>query len=193
MLTAIHAAIGHHATSSYSTSEPLLLTVGMPPSLAPSLDLPTEEWEDLCRDCGGWEWVDGAVGEEPAEKIAETRNEFGERVGVARLREALEANEWEGEGGKEEVAEEARLRDVDGFGEEVGEMEREMGGLSRAMRGQEDGGGEGEEMEGGDEEVLGLEAMMLKMQAVRDLGGDMPEAERRKFAAKAVRDVMKNM
>ena len=51
-------------------------------------------------------------------------------------------------------------------------------------------GGEGAD-EGEDEGVEELESMMLKMQAIKDMGADMPEAERRKFAAKAVRDVMK--
>ena len=51
---------------------------------------------------------------------------------------------------------------------------------------------EDEEVEG-DEDVLALEGMMLKMQAVRDMGADLPEGERRKLAAKAVRDVMRRL
>ncbi|KFY15775.1 hypothetical protein V491_05567, partial [Pseudogymnoascus sp. VKM F-3775] len=51
-------------------------------------------------------------------------------------------------------------------------------------------GGDAEEEEEG---VEGLEALMLKMQAMRDLGADMPEAQRKKFAAKAVRDLMKTL
>ena len=52
------------------------------------------------------------------------------------------------------------------------------------------------EMEGkGDEDaqVEGLESVMLKMQAIKDMGADMPEAERKRFAARAVRDAMKNL
>ena len=42
-------------------------------------------------------------------------------------------------------------------------------------------------------QVEELETLILKMQAIKDMGADMPEAERRKFAAKAVRDVMKRL
>lgn len=74
----------------------------------------------------------------------------------------------------------------DGFGAEAAEVEREMMSVKMAVNGPE-GSDEGEE-EGGVED---LENMMLKMQAIKDMGAEMPESERRKFAAKAVRDVMK--
>ena len=64
-----------------------------------------------------------------------------------------------------------------------------MMGLKLAVQGEE----EGEAEDGGDEGVEELESIMLKMQAVKDMGADMPEAERRRFAARAVRDVMKNI
>jgi hypothetical protein len=140
----------------------------------------------------GWEVVDGA---------ATGKNEFGEVVGVERVREALETNEWAGEDGDEEDLEEEL-----GFGGELAEGgfeigENEVDGMRRPLFGRE----EGEEEEG----VEGMEALMLKMQAMRgefcprpsghmltrmlDLGADMPEAERKKFAAKAVRDLMKTL
>ena len=74
----------------------------------------------------------------------------------------------------------------DGFGAEAAEVEREMMSVKMAVNGPE-GSDEGEE-EGGVED---LENMMLKMQAIKDMGAEMPESERRKFAAKAVGDVMK--
>lgn len=73
----------------------------------------------------------------------------------------------------------------DGFGAEAAEVEREMMRLRLALNGAE-GSDEGE-----DEGVEELDNMMLKMQAIKDMGADMPGSERRKFAAKAVRDVMK--
>ena len=73
----------------------------------------------------------------------------------------------------------------EGFGAETAEVEREMMGLKMAVN-----EAEGSE-EGGDEGVEELENMMLKMQAIKDMGADMPESERKKFAAKAVKDVMK--
>lgn len=40
--------------------------------LSPRLEFSDEDWDDLGRECGGWEWVDG-------EKEGEVggRNEFG--------------------------------------------------------------------------------------------------------------------
>lgn len=149
----------------------------------------------------GWEVVDGA---------ATGKNEIGEVVGVERVREALEANEWTGgDGGVKELEEELGLGfegDVEG-GFEIGEEDVE--GMRRPIFGKGEGeGGEGDE----EESVEGMEALMLKMQAMRgeflsavvqmrgfgltrseDLGADMPEAERKKFAAKAVRDLMKTL
>lgn len=43
--------------------------------LNPHLELSTEEWEDLCRESGGWEWIDGEVGDEMGK--GKERNEFG--------------------------------------------------------------------------------------------------------------------
>ena len=119
-----------------------------------------------------------------------------EKVGIARLKEALEAHEWDAGGGDVDVDElEEELGLEDGFGAEAAEVEREMVGLKMAVR--REGGkeevGEEEEEEGADEGVEELENMMLKMQAIKDMGADMPEVERRKFAARAVRDVMKTV
>lgn len=199
LLTTIHEVIEHHTGSSYSTSEPLLLAVGMQQTMLPSLAMESEEWEDICRECGGWEWIDGEVdGVEDSKVLGreESRNEFGEKVGLERLKEALEANEWEG--GIEEVdslSDDLGIEE-DGFGAEAAQMEREMMGLKMVVNrdGHEDGlEDEQKEEENGDEGVEEMERMMLKMQAIKDMGADMPEAERRKFAAKAVRDVMKTL
>jgi hypothetical protein len=115
-----------------------------------------------------------------------------EKTGIPRLFEALEANEWDsGDGEVDGDLTEDELGLEDGFGAEAAQMEREMMGLKMAV--QEDEAARLEENDGGDEEVQELENMMLKMQAIKDMGADMPEAERKKFAAKAVRDVMKTL
>ena len=75
------------------------------------------------------------------------------------------------------------------FGEEAAEVEREMMDLKLAVQSEV----EGEDETGGVEGVEELESMMSRMQAINDMGADMPEAERRKFAAKAVREVMKTI
>lgn len=113
-------------------------------------------------------------------------------MGIARLREALEAYEWDSGGGDVDVDElEEELGLEDGFGAEAAEVEREMVGLKMAVR--REGGEDEEDGEEEEEGVEELENMMLKMQAIKDMGADMPEGERRKFAARAVRDVMKTM
>ena len=73
----------------------------------------------------------------------------------------------------------------DGFGAEVAELEQEMKGLKLAAVGAESGD------EGGEEGVEELGNMIQKLQAIKDTGADMPASERRIFAAKAMKDVMK--
>ena len=106
-------------------------------------------------------------------------------MGIPRLKEALEAQEWEGENAND-VPEDLDFGSEDGFGAEAAQMEREMMGLKTAVH---EGGSE----DGGDDGVEELESMMLKVQAIKNMGADMPEAERKRFAARAVRDVMKTL
>ena len=110
-------------------------------------------------------------------------------MGIARLKEALEAHEWEDYDG-DNLSDDLGFGSEDGFGAEAEQMEREMVGLNMAIRG---GDGSEENAEGAEDGVEGLEDMMLKMQAIKDMGADMPDLERRRFAAKAVRDLMRNM
>ena len=192
-----------------------------------------DDWEDLCRDVEGeWEWIDGTIadphddsggldGEERGKKTNGKEkgivNEFGEKVGIARLKEALEANEWEsiteGNDGADEYDGYSALElelgiageesvGKRGFSEEAEEARGEIFSLSSAIRNGDTEGDEEEDVdeagdkienEGDDDEVQGLETMMLKLQAAKDLGADMPEVERRKFAAKAVREAMKSV
>lgn len=74
LLTTLSSLIAHHTSSavdSYSLSnEPLLLCLGVHTSVTPRLEMLVEEWEDLCQESGGWEWIDG-------EAEGTGRNEFG--------------------------------------------------------------------------------------------------------------------
>lgn len=80
-LTTLGGVVEHHTGDAHSTSKPLLLAVGMQQTTSPSLEMETDGWEDVCRECGGWEWIDGEIAEvdEPngKGKIQEERNEFG--------------------------------------------------------------------------------------------------------------------
>jgi len=164
------------------------LAVGMPQSTTPYLEKSHEEWEDLCQDCG-FEFIDfEAVG----------RNEFGEPMGKARMKEALEANDWEGVDPDDDFDLDTLDQDDEGstgFGIEANELEMEMFGMKNAIRGSAEDKDEttDEPAEEKEEDVDQLEAMMLKLQAVRDMGADMPEKDRKKFAAKAVNDLLKTM
>lgn len=64
----------------------------------------------------------------------------------------------------------------------------------------QDGGGQGkgkgngeEDEEPDDEEVAKMERMMMKLQAVREAGEGMPEEQRKRMAARAVGEVMKEL
>lgn len=97
-------------------------------------------------------------------------------MGLERLKEALESNDWEGD--DDDLGEDITLDDLEedddeaegsiGFGIDASEMEEDMAGMKRAIYGGGLGLEEGDENEADqDEEVEKLQAMMLKMQAVR--------------------------
>ena len=53
--------------------------------MSPSLEVTNEEWENLCMDCGSWEWIDGELDgllESNGEGEKE-RNEFGGESGIS--------------------------------------------------------------------------------------------------------------
>jgi hypothetical protein len=166
------------------------LAVAMPQSSTPYVEKSFDEWEELCQDFG-FEFVDFE---------SKGRNEFAGRslffcgstieeamtlmhsepMGIERMKEALEANEWDGgddlgeginpdefdSGGNGDAEGEGSI----GFGIEAAEMEMEMFGMKQAIY----GGSVGDEAENEDEseqdqEVEKLQAMMLRMQAVRGI------------------------
>ncbi|KAJ8069491.1 hypothetical protein OCU04_003144 [Sclerotinia nivalis] len=171
------------------TWDGVCLAVAMPQSTTPCLEKKFDEWEDLCQE-HGFEFVDFE---------SKGRNEYAEPMGLERLKEALEANEWDG---GDDDGEGIDLGDLEedgddnksiGFGIEAAEMEMEMFGMKQAIHDEstEKTSADGEvENEDGVEQ---LEALMLRMQAVKDMGADLPEAERKRFAAKAVNDLMKTL
>ncbi|KAH1552990.1 hypothetical protein LV164_000079 [Aspergillus fumigatus] len=162
----------------------------------------------------GW-WEDqlfemGMVGVEvlewdPTGEEGEERNVYGEYQGMRRIREILETNDWAAPsedaapGGISGDGLEEHLLGLDcgenGFDLEVNELEREMLGLRMAIEHGGDGGEDQDEDEDNDDglKVESLEALMMRMQAIRDMSSELPESERKKFAVKAVRDIMKEL
>lgn len=115
-----------------------------------------EDWEDWGVEHGGWEVVDG-------EAKAGAKNDFGEKAGWERVREALEANNWEG-GADDDDPEDLGL-DLEGFedGEVSDEMRKEMEGMKQAIYG-------GAEDDGDEEkDVEKMEVLMRKMQTMRGM------------------------
>ena len=104
-------------------------------------------------------------------------------MGIARLKEALESNDWNAIDDDEIDAFEGLLDEDDDFGEDddgsLGfgidpkELEEEMRGMKEAIYGGTLPGDEGKKEEDGEEnldkEVEKLQAMMMKMQAVRGM------------------------
>lgn len=133
----------------------------MPQSLSPRLDFSDEEWEDRFRECGGWEWIDSE---------AQGKNTFGEKVGMERLQEVLEANEWDG--GGETLEDDGTLEDL---GLEEGENYDNLNGIDIGSDNLEireamlTRGDRGEIAEGASQDVQleDLEHLVVKMQAIK--------------------------
>ncbi|KAI5924229.1 hypothetical protein F4810DRAFT_709946 [Camillea tinctor] len=162
-----------------------------------------DEWDDCCAQLG-MEFV------QIRSQSVPSRNEFGEKTGIPRALEALEANDWSHASmddlGSDFADFEASLdpskdkddkEDSDLTAEDLdfGFDREDFDGLKRAIwnagheddedaHDKENGTGGGEE-DLGDEEVQKLERMMLKLQAVRDTNAGLPEEQRKRAAAKA--------
>lgn len=74
LLSTISRLLERNTTPYSLAHEPVLLAVGVHQPVSPRAEVPTEEWEDLCRECGGWEWVDGEVSRD---EVNGAKNEFG--------------------------------------------------------------------------------------------------------------------
>ncbi|KAF2138776.1 uncharacterized protein K452DRAFT_276542 [Aplosporella prunicola CBS 121167] len=189
-LAAIEGAIAA-AYGSSSAWDGVCVAVATAQGMSASADavLAPEEWEDVCRE-RGFEFVDAE---------ARGKNEFGEVVGLARVREALEANDWEGE-----TELDAEFEGLDDFGDDEGEgdwlgsfaaeeaeMNMELMGMKTAVNGGEEAQSADED-DGGADDVEELQRMMGKMLAIKEQAAGLPEEQRKKFAAKAVNDLMKS-
>lgn len=150
-------------------------------------------------------------------------------MGIPRVLEAIESNEWDSFATDEddEIAALAGVTDHDKEAEldpenmDFGIDKEDFEGLKRAIweaqlerPGDDDGEGEtadksgsklassgdgaaavkdedGEEL--GDEDIQKVEEMMRKLQAVRDMSAGLPEDQKKRIAARAVGEVMKEL
>ena len=150
-------------------------------------------------ETGGWEFIDSSLGSficKEDDGMKEWLDEDGGKIGLPRLREALEAHIWDAGGSRQDQTpdfseiEEGLLLDqiaIDDAGEALSDLRK---GLLTEQRPLE---GEAEAATGSDREVQALDSMMAEMQAVKDLVADLPLSERRKVAARAVSGVLKSL
>ncbi|THW14968.1 hypothetical protein D6D23_09161 [Aureobasidium pullulans] len=135
--------------------------------------------EEICLDLG-FEYIHiDATG----------KNEYGENLGLERAKEALEANEWSASSADDDDDED----NVGGMDDEQAQMNAELWGMKASLL---DPDNEGDEAEGSALEIedddLGVLDMMNIANWITETTAGMPENERKKYAARAVDDLMKN-
>lgn len=183
-------------------------------------------WEDCCAE-SGLEFV------QVRKQSTPSRNEYGEKTGIPRALEALEANDWANaslddlgsdfEDIETEIEDQKRRQAADDATEESGaahlnpedlnfgfdpkdfeglkraiwdsnkEDDNFMNGESNAAEGSKQKPGEEPEETINDEDIQDIERMMAKLQAVREANVGLPEEQRKRAAAKAVAEVMKEI
>ncbi|TFB04604.1 hypothetical protein CCMA1212_004081 [Trichoderma ghanense] len=187
-----------------------------------------DEWDELCSEFG-MEFVQLKSGQTE-------KNEFGEKTGIPRVKEALESNDWEqlNDGPLSDFGETRsdKSDDDDGAGFDpesldfgvdrsdfeglrmavwnTGRLDTENNDSTPAKQGEADqtklldvGASsaaapadkedEAQDRDLDDEDVAKVEKMMRKLQAAREMGEGMGEAQRRRLAAKAVEEVMREL
>ncbi|KAF2225930.1 hypothetical protein BDZ85DRAFT_73273 [Elsinoe ampelina] len=142
-----------------------------------SLTSSKEEMEDLCMN-HGFEFIDAD---------ATGKNEFGEAQGLDRIKESVETNDWNATVGIDEDEDNAGS-----FADEQAQMNAELWGLKASLLSENDEDDDAEPSRE-DLEVDNLEGLMQQAMAIREQGADMPLEERKRFAAKAIDDLMKNV
>ena len=159
-----------------------------------------EGWEVSCFELGfEYVHVDSTFGSNSAStKTPKPRpgSESGP-TGVARIREALETTDWEAGPEDEEddgplLANDLNLDEDPAFGLERDHMKQEFMGLKMSKNSEDDTN----DAETEPDEVLQvdeLERMMVRLNAVKDMTAHLPEQQRKKAAAKAVNDIMKDV
>ena len=167
----------------------MMLAVAMPRTTARSNqeDDKQDEMEDTCLNYR-FEYIDyNATG----------KNEYGEKTGFERLKEALQANEWPARNLDDDncAIDDLDLYDEDdteGLAKDEVEMTAELFGMKAALAGN-DLEPDGEDVVPPSQQatqVEDLDMLMGRLLAVREQSADLPEAQRKRMAAKAVKELM---
>ncbi|MCJ1446348.1 MAG: hypothetical protein MMC23_006853 [Stictis urceolatum] len=188
LLSSISSVLAYHTSDSYDlpSSDTIQLAIGLPQPISPALELPDAEWDDICRENGNWEFIDSSASGTP--------NEYGEKTGLPRLLEALQSGEWEAsvdtflESDFDDILDDADEDLEEGFDPADAAADTQVKDPILGSLKTGEGAGEGK----GDDDVEGLQKMLVRMQAARDLGEDLPSTERKRMAREAVKDVMRD-
>ncbi|OJD27339.1 hypothetical protein ACJ73_01273 [Blastomyces percursus] len=162
------------------------------------LEFSTRWWEDELSEMGHFE-LEVVAWDPQDEGKGEKRNNFGELQGMPRIREVLRTNEWTSSSQGDLSTDSLLDSDEEtGFDKEASELEREMFGLRLAIEkggdelGTDEQGPKNEDQE--DElQVERMDGLMMRMQAIKDMATELPEAGRKAFAVKAINDIMKDI
>ncbi|KAK9367655.1 hypothetical protein V1509DRAFT_625856 [Lipomyces kononenkoae] len=175
-----------------------------------SLELDAEEWETLLQPFG-FEFID-------LEKTG--RNDYGELLGLERIKEALETFSWDAtdasararqraivegydeydsDGHRPSFGRDEEGLDSDGFDEELREMQLEMAALHFAVdqsaqqsdHNQEQNGELGKSGPLPESDFEELERIMVRMKQVREQGDGLPLEERKKLADSLAEDLLR--
>jgi hypothetical protein len=185
-----------------------------------------EKFEDKCHEMGvfGWDFVawDGVppVPSEPGAEILPKRNQYGEKQGLARISEVLEAVNWaaspaagtlEDDGGKDDDDADFDVFSGIKYAGLDAELQQEMMGLKLSMlethnttdcEGQKGTGvglglaSEPDPGPGQDGEDMSIEQMsklMERVVAIKEAGSEMGVEERQQFARREVQRLMKEL
>ena len=154
------------------------------------------ETRTIADDMLGWDVVhwSGHIGKSPAtDSGADDRNEFGEKVGIARVVEVLEGIDWSAAPGFDDATED----DEDGLGI-VGEdkfkgldheLQQEMLGLKLSMLDHE--GQDNDASDGEDVSLEQMDTLRNRVLAVRDTVAGMPESQKQAFAKREIDRIMR--
>lgn len=184
----IHEVVEEHAGA---MAECVMLAVAKPArkQAAPAGQQDKDEQDDICMQYG-FEYID---------YTATGNNEFGEKVGMERLKEALEANEWDaGDDDEDDLGldlENLELGGDGGIGRDEAEMTAELFGMKAALNGDDDFDAEAEDVVPHTEQanqVDDLDKIMGRLLAVKEQSANLPEAQRRRMAAKAVQELLRD-
>ncbi|RMZ76883.1 hypothetical protein DV738_g4749, partial [Chaetothyriales sp. CBS 135597] len=149
-----------------------------------------------------WDGLLPSSRQETTTTVVVEKNEFGEKVGIHRVKEVLEGIDWTDnpEAELEEDSSDGNNAFINGGGNNNNnnngldlELQQEMMGLKLSMldfkEGQEhDDGDDGEDMSPSE-----MQELMERVVAIRDAGANLPKEERQAFANREVEKIMREL